>query len=464
MNIAIIGKSSINVELNKNLVDEGFTTICLEDINTIEGLEGEKGGFTIYKPEGELQAGYIIITGEPEYTDGLSLNNETTIPALSLMTTGGVDLPDDKGKPVVILLDYPIESWACMTNIALMRAIELSKKKKKVIYMSRFMRTAKAGMEALYREARNCGVAFIKYDDIIVEKESHDNGFVIKVSDGYDFLTVNTNVLIHGGAGRPGHSAGLAAKIFKLRTDEHGYISGFNYFVSPTLTSRSGIYAIGGGVSAGIQDDVNRDIQYTISAIKKECTGQPNEKYVLIDADKCAFCYNCYRACPHSAMAPDRDNPVMKNLNEACFGCGLCVSICPADAIRLADREEPKGHKGSLMVLCCENSGEIAAQRLIRDLDRDYGNVHIVSMNCGGELSVETILQGVKDFDKVVIAVCMDGACKHFDGNKRAWAYTKRAKKLLKDAGFDENRIDFINISQAMANVLDDHIKDTING
>ena len=78
--------------------------------------------------------------------------------------------------------------------------------------------------------------------------------------------------------------------------------------------------------------------------------------YAEVDTEKCAFCYTCYRACPHGAMAPDNDKSAMQNIRESCSGCGICFSVCPANAITMKGRQENdiNAAAGSIHVFCCK--------------------------------------------------------------------------------------------------------------
>jgi heterodisulfide reductase subunit A-like polyferredoxin len=53
-----------------------------------------------------------------------------------------------------------------------------------------------------------------------------------------------------------------------------------------------------------------------------------------VDADKCAACLICVRACPFEV--PRINEQGVSEIDEAlCQGCGVCAAECPAKAIEL---------------------------------------------------------------------------------------------------------------------------------
>ncbi|MDR2107790.1 MAG: 4Fe-4S binding protein [Holosporaceae bacterium] len=47
--------------------------------------------------------------------------------------------------------------------------------------------------------------------------------------------------------------------------------------------------------------------------------------------EKCTKCLDCMEVCAVNAITRIKDEIVINN--DACLGCGCCVSMCPHDAI-----------------------------------------------------------------------------------------------------------------------------------
>lgn len=448
MNVAIVGKNQINDVLKEKLEEEGFEPLLFDNIEDITAFSGEKTDFTLSVAGNKIKAGYVIITEEPGKEKAFD----------------NIDLLAGTGNPVVFILDYPEESPAYLTVEALSSAIKLSNKKKQVIYLSRFMRTAGNHAESLYKDTRNAGVNFIKYQDLTLDYDKDNGMYLVEATDGYDRIMVKTHSVITADIDSANRIDKIA-KVFRLKLNRNGFINEDQYFLFPSLTSRNGVYFIN-SASFNSSEEILEHIRFIITEIKNESrTALNNKKYAEINAAKCAFCYTCYRACPHSAMAPDYENSVMKNLKNACQACGICASVCPANAVSIAGEtaKEDKAASRTIKILCCENSGKLAVDKLKIEYSELLGEIDIEPVSCGGELSVETILSSLKQYKKVLVLTCMDDACRHFEGNKRAEHYVTKVKEMLKVSGMDEYRVECSKISHALPYLLKDEIKEMIN-
>ena len=520
MNIAVLGKSRINNLIKELFEPAGFTIHILEEPDGIKSVKGGPGAFTIAGKgiagkDGSLEVSHIIVTEEPCYALG-----DKGLPGNPVMLED-IDSPENVKRleslpcrePVVFILDYPVESPARMTRMALEKAIGLLEKKRKVVYLARYMRTAGTGLEGIFRKARNLGAVFFKYDGINISYSGDKGIFSIEAHDAAGGFKVVTGAPIISGEALYGNSFLTVIKLLRLKMHDAS-----RFFLFPSFTGRKGIYFANAGNTSGSKNEILLglksillDITRTtgsmgspaeisgagtaetgnvtapdsvrtasgtggiilpgsqchdpgaagmeVPAARDASAGIPGDgDYPVIDPGKCAFCYTCYRACTHFAMSPDYDNSVMKNLPESCFGCGICASVCPAGAISMSAKASGKNSRagGSLKVFCCENSAAIAYKRIAGACS----GVEIATVACGGELSAEALISALKDFDRVLAAVCMDDACRHFEGNLRVKRYVDRAKEMLKASGMDENRVAFIQLSHAMPTVLDEYMKE----
>ncbi|MGE4283966.1 MAG: hydrogenase iron-sulfur subunit [Clostridia bacterium] len=462
MKIAIIGKSQMNGYLREQLERGDLTPVFLDDINDIKSFNGEKGRFVISTGQEQIEAGYVIVNEQIAFQNQLQHVLEQGNSVFSVVSDQQMETLYETKQTIVYIQDFPEESPDIMTSIALDRITKISKMKNQVFYLSQFMKAPGRELEALYTEARNSGVVFIKYDKLSINYHP-SSGFSVQFFDGYESILINDCVLISASKLMPDKNSNQISKIFRIRLNEEGFIDKDKHFLYPVSTNRKGIYVLDNTSNLIDDDTLLSTVRYTVSEIRSEINKGQNELYAQVDAEKCAFCYTCYRICPHAAMTPDHDNSAMKNLNQGCYGCGICASVCPAGAINI-NNTVTDNHLTSniLKVFCCENSTEIAIKNIKMQLNSFYDDIEISTVSCGGEVSAGGIISAMQRYKKVLVATCMDDACRHFEGNKRAHKQVLRAKEMLKAAGLDESRVEYIQLSHVMSRVMSECVKEAL--
>lgn len=87
-----------------------------------------------------------------------------------------------------------------------------------------------------------------------------------------------------------------------------------------------------------------------------------------IDMDKCTKCGDC-TTCPYEALeiAQTKKGKELVHHYDLCMGCGMCVSKCPEDAIKLV-RDENKGVPLDMEELLAAATEEPAAQKVAPEI------------------------------------------------------------------------------------------------
>ncbi len=174
----------------------------------------------------------------------------------------------------------------------------------------------------------------------------------------------------------------------------------------------------------------------------------------LTDADRCAVCLNCVRACPHEARRFDGTRVVVDPLE--CAGCGSCLDTCPAEAITLgrnfgtAPQELDErlehlygdgGPRPRSVVFCCAWSNYPGLQTARLSGAGDDGEVAYLVTACAGRLSAGTVLRAFElGAWGVLVATCQADECDH-GGAARAVARMRRLREVLERLGLDGDRL-----------------------
>lgn len=350
--------------------------------------------------------------------------------------------------PAVMLLDRETETPSFIWDLVLKRAVGIAAGKRHVYVLARSVRTEFPGLERSYSKARAHGVTFIKYEKISVVQ--NDAVSAVMIDDGVMTLEIETPLLVDC-TYTEDRSVLEYAEALRLHTYDGGLINADRWFLSPGRTSRRGVYYIDAGLAMSAQlEKILLSIADEIRLMAEMDVG-PAAK---IDPRKCAFCYTCFRLCPHGALYPDDSAVSMSVRHNYCSGCGICVSACPANAIELTERSEASGkrqpdHSKGTVAFCCENSAAIAARTVLPD-----NCVNVIPIPCGGSIRASQIAAALREYERVIVAVCNDGACKHFDGNKLASRQVERIREELASINIDPQRIMYIQLSHAMPNVM----------
>jgi len=434
MNILIIGENACNNYISAFFRNNDINPIVLSDIFELHSLKGEVGNFIAQTKDDEIKADYIIITEARQ--------DEAS------------DEPSPCLEPIVFLLDYLSESPMAATIYALENAIRFARKKRQVYCLAKFIRTAGRGVEALYKEAREAGVSFIKYDNIQVSTDPEAGVFTVHVisnkKDGESAYFIHTKTLFSDSCDDFCDSTAHLVKVLNLSTNKFGYLTEDMHFLAPALTSRRGVFHLTRDLIAERLDEGLEFIYASMCLHDEQSLNTTSQNTAEIDGKKCVFCYNCYRTCPHAALEPDNKESQMKCLPVACEGCGICVGICPACAITL-NGETWRQAPCRIHAICCENSA--------LDTVKSVDGIECMVVPCGGIIDFERLSGGLTEYDKIVSIVCPDDACRHFDGNKRACVQTKRLHDMLEAAGLESHRVRVIQVSHAMPQIVLEELK-----
>ena len=468
MNTLILGKSDINAEVEKALAREGHFTKTIQDAGEIIKFNGVPGDYELTAAAGKYGFSSVIVTEPPEY-GALAVGGGATV---SLIDAEALELLLNlkTNEKFIILLDYEEEAPEYITAKAVNLAKRLADKKKDVVFLAKTIKSGYGGNELTNRETRGAGVTFIKYESAELCYDEEADRFKAEVYDGVFTLNYETPYVITA-AIKESAALSLIAKKLRLYDKPKGSMNNDKFFLCDVFTARRGIYYI--NPSLGLPDKeagVKRALAPILSDMASiEAAGYVREtvrgvKYPEVNADKCAFCYSCYRACPHGALEPDAEASAMKVIEALCEACGTCIAICPGEAIARKDFERQPAGKGKCKIYCCENGAEAAFYDALPLLG-DYGAaICCEPVSCGGNVGIDKITRDFSDYDSIIIACCPEGACRHMEGDKRACRQVGRASELLGKAGLDKKSVEVINISHSMKNVMRDKILSVMEG
>lgn len=192
--------------------------------------------------------------------------------------------------------------------------------------------------EEVYKEAREKGVLFIRYDLDRKPVVKVENGKInVQVYDPIldrevvlepDFVSLQTAIY-------PEPVQDLAA-LYKVSVDNYGFLKESPAKMKPVDGEMEGIFFAGLALGPkGVEESIEEAWAAAGRALRFLAQGMVfvGGAVAEVNPDRCAVCLTCVRTCPYGI-------PFIQSVQEAayidpalCRGCGMCVSECPGKAI-----------------------------------------------------------------------------------------------------------------------------------
>jgi heterodisulfide reductase subunit A len=242
-------------------------------------------------------------------------------------------------------------------SMAVKNALKLKKENPdaNIIVLYRDIRTY-GFREKYYKEAREAGVIFMRYEkeDPPVISDSHDL-VTLRSPDFPEPVEIETDVIVLStGVDAPKDNRKLA-DMLKVPLNADGFYVEAHLKLRPVEFATEGIFLCGLAHSPKMSDEnisqaraVASRAATILSKTRLEVGGQVSS----VDQEKCISCMTCVRACPYHAPFVNV-NSKAEIAAAACMGCGICASECPAEAIQLRNFES-RQFEGMLEALLAE--------------------------------------------------------------------------------------------------------------
>jgi heterodisulfide reductase subunit A len=237
--------------------------------------------------------------------------------------------------------DYPFCSKICCSH-AIESAIDMKKLNPDLdVYMLYRDIRSYGRLEELYKEARGLGVLFIRYDLKNKPKVEEVGGKLqVTVTDHIlgrpivlhpDFITLYTRI-------QPKGSEALA-NMLKVPLNPEKFFLEAHMKLRPVEFSTEGVFVCG---IAHYPKPIDECIAQAQAAASRAITVLSKEKIVLepivsgfVDKDACRGCGVCVALCPYNALEIEEtaDERKASFISAVCTGCGICAASCPWHAL-----------------------------------------------------------------------------------------------------------------------------------
>ncbi|WP_340817931.1 CoB--CoM heterodisulfide reductase iron-sulfur subunit A family protein [Methanolobus sp. WCC4] len=298
-------------------------------------------GFDVYDPEPTNDFGYglydNVITG---------MELERLINA-SGPTMGKVVRPSDVKPPKKVGFIQCVgsrdkkrnrycSSFCCMYALKDAQLIREKYPDSEVYIMYMDMRTPFRNYEEFYDRARDMGIRFIRgKPGKVTEVENGDLKVRVEDTLTNDIIDLDLDLLVLSVGAVSGESTERIRQILKVSRAADGFMMEAHPKLKPVDTTLDGIFI--GGVTQG-----PKDIPYSVSqgsacaarATRYLAQGKAITEGITVDVndDICVACGICVPMCPFQALS--LEDGKLNIIKALCKGCGTCAVACPTGALQ----------------------------------------------------------------------------------------------------------------------------------
>ncbi len=319
-------------------------------------IAGHLGAFcsTLYGPSGSEakveHAVVVVATGALEhrptaYEYGRDPRVITQLELSERIDQGVLQLP---AEPTIVMIQCVEQRNSsrphcsrvcCSTAVKNALALRARHPSARIYVLYRDMRTY--GLrETKYREARERGVIFVRYDATYQPILSTTNGgFRLRFKEpslGRE-LEVEPDLVVLAVPVIPRSDRASVSSLLRVPLNADGFFVEAHPKLRPVDFATEGLFLCGMahapkhiGESIAQAHAVAGRAAAVLSKDRLPVSGQIS----VVDPEKCAACMTCVRVCPY--LAPHVGHRGRAEVEPAvCMGCGSCASECPAGAITL---------------------------------------------------------------------------------------------------------------------------------
>lgn len=412
-----------------------------EMVGQVTNLVGWPGNFrsVIATPDGirEVPVGAVVVAREPS-TGEVDWGG---IDSLSLRAVTSGDL----GDRVALMTGF----WGEIQPLVFSQMLDLAEvilnQGGTPFLFGPQAKVAAPGLEERYAELRRAGCVVTRVPEV---PRLTPSGERVEIAYSDPILAEEVLLTVDRVVHDPPLEAGLddLAEALKITPGPDGWPTPDNVLLTAPLTSRAGVFAVGGRLWPDTEDlTAELDLlAQEIRPIVDPQDGQWTAVRLASERRECALCLTCLRTCPMEAIGWDKGPVVLEN---ACLTCGQCAGVCPAAIIKPLWDEETA--LKSLLADPGEGTLVLACQRINEDvLEALPEEVGVCRLSCAGRISEEVLFRLLAGgYEKVLVAACHDGNCRSLTGSRRAERVVGKVRRELAAMGLEKNLTGFVSLA-----------------
>jgi heterodisulfide reductase subunit A len=445
------------------------------------------------KPETiELEVGTIIVaTGAdvfdpsvlPNYGYGKFPNVITSLEFERLINAGGPSgghliRPSDKQVPKRVAFVQCVGSRSeragklYCSNVCCMNTIKDSLLIKEhwpdteilVFYVD--IRAYGKGFEDLYKRARKAGAVFIRGlpAEIVEDRETHGLWVIGENTLQKEVYKIKVDMVILSIGLEARKDSEMIQRLLTLSRNQDGFFLEAHPKLRPVDAATGGIFFAGCAESPkDIKDSVTQASAAAARAGILMAKGKVTVEAItpIVNPEKCKACGLCVKVCPYNALTLNKDLKRVDIIEAACAGCGTCAAECTFGALTqshftddqiVAQIDAITEHDADkkIVAFCCNWCSYAGADFAGISRIQYPTNVRIIRTMCSGRVALKFIERAFsRGAGTVLVAGCHIGDCHYISANYQTQKRVERMWKKMEQNGLNKERLQLLWASAA---------------
>jgi heterodisulfide reductase subunit A len=322
------------------------------------------------------------------------------------------------------------------------------------------------GFEDLYKRARKAGVVFIRGlpSDIVEDKKTHNVWLIGENTLRKEIYKINADMAILSIGLEARKDSEVIQRLLTLSRNQDGFFLEAHPKLRPVDAATGGVFFAGCAESPkDIKDSVTQASAAAARAGILMAKGQVTVEAItpITYPEKCKACGLCVKVCPYNAITLNKDLKRVEIIEAACGGCGTCAAECNLGAltqkhftdeqimaqIDAITAQEPEK---KIVAFCCNWCSYAGADFAGVSRMQYPPNARIIRTMCSGRVSPKFVERAfARGAASVLVSGCHLGDCHYINANYQTQKRVERLWKKMEQSGLDKQRLQLLWASAA---------------
>ncbi|WXG46389.1 MAG: CoB-CoM heterodisulfide reductase HdrA2 [Candidatus Atabeyarchaeum deiterrae] len=322
------------------------------------------------------------------------------------------------------------------------------------------------GFEDLYIRAKKEGVRFIRGlpTEILEDKNTHDVWLIGENTLQKDLYRINAGLAILSIGLEARKDSETIQRLLTLSRTQDGFFMEAHPKLRPVDAATGGIFFAGcAEAPKDIKDSVTQASAAAARAGILMSRGKVTVEAItpIYHAEKCKACGLCVKVCPYNAITLDKEKKTIHIVEAACGGCGTCAAECTFGALTQShftdeqiisqiDAATEDSPEKKAVAFCCNWCSYAGADFAGVNRMQYPPDVRIIRTMCSGRVAQKFVERAfARGAAAVMVAGCHLGDCHYINANYQTQKRVERLWKKMEQNGLSKERLQLLWASAA---------------